>query len=192
MRALHKVVGMVAEKIVLAFALLHLLPHLGDLQSCSLLFHSLHLCQVLLLLHFQPRLARLLLFPLSGIGPLLGTVFCLPQCSHPHLQFLSQCFSLGSQLLHASHSQLQLFLVVGHPGLVVSQKSLVAGSCAIELLLDSVVALLGGGKGLPFGVERGNDGVFVVEGRLVVFEDGPEGSFASFSKQTHILIFENN
>jgi hypothetical protein len=32
----------------------------------------------------------------------------------------------------------------------------------------------------------------VVEGRLVVFEDGPEGGFASFSKQTHILIFENN
>ena len=192
MRALNKVVGMAAKKIVFALALLHLLTHLGDLQSCSLLLHSLHFCQILLLLHFQPRLARLLLFSLSGIRPLLGTEFRLPQCSHSQLQFLPQCFSLGSQLLHASHSQLQLFLVVGHSGLMVSQKCLVAGSCAIELLLDSVVTLLGGGKGLPFSVESGNHCAFVVEGRLVVFEDGPEGGFASFSKQTHILIFENN
>lgn len=88
MRALNKVVGMAAKKIVFALALLHLLTHLGDLQSCSLLLHSLHFCQILLLLHFQPRLARLLLFSLSGIRPLLGTEFRLPQCSHSQLQFL--------------------------------------------------------------------------------------------------------
>jgi hypothetical protein len=75
---------------------------------------------------------------------------------------------------------------------MVTQKCLIAGPSTMQLILDSVISLLGGSECVSFSIESGNDGIFVVEGRLVVLRDGPEGSFASFSKQTHILIFENN
>lgn len=78
-------------------------------------------------------------------------------------------------------------------GYLITEKSFVTCPDAGQLIFYSVIFLLVSAKVLDFSLEGGNNGVFLIEARRIIFGSESEGSLAGFaSESAHCSIIEIN